>query len=131
MRIRRFKKEDDVDRTYDQSKEDFEIGKRSVLSILEELMAEYDDFTKDVSPQNWRATGSHFTLLREMKSEIEEFIPISVEEKESDYVKKYRNSDDSEGGSITSQVPYPPRHPANRERIRFASGKSKLKKGLI
>jgi len=132
MRIRRFKS-DDADRTYDQSKDDFEIGKKSVLSLLDELMLEYEDFTKDVSPKNWRSTGSHFTDLRNMREEIEEFIPISVEEKENEHVKKHRNSNEEGSAadpSRTNTIPYPPRHPAFRERRKFVSGKAKLKRGL-
>ena len=49
-----------------------------------------------------RATEVIFTSLREMNKE--EFIPIRLKEKESRIMKKkYRNSDDSEGGLITSQ----------------------------
>lgn len=79
---------------FDISEEDFAISKRSVLMLLDELIEEYSDFTNDVSPKNWRTTGHHITELKKMKDDIENRLtPITVEEKEIDWVKDARKED--------------------------------------
>jgi hypothetical protein len=62
----------------------FNDMKSNILSKLDEFMSEYDEFTKNVSSKNWRQTGSHFTELRKMKSEILDFKEVNRL-----YMKKY------------------------------------------
>ena len=70
--------------TFDVSKDDFEISKRSVLMLIDQLIEEYSDFTNDVSPRNWRLTGNHIADLKDMKRQIESHLtPITVEEKKN------------------------------------------------
>jgi hypothetical protein len=57
----------------ESSIDDFEIGKKSVLMALDNLYAEYEDFTNDVSPAFWRTTGYNLTELRKMREDIERF----------------------------------------------------------
>jgi hypothetical protein len=80
---------------FDQSKDDFEIGKKSVLQLLNQLIEEYEDWSNDVSPSSWRLTGHHITELKKMKEEIERVNPISIEEKENEWVKEQRFKDDN------------------------------------
>ena len=79
-----------VKHTFDQSKDDFEIAQKSILQSIENLIEEYNDFTMDVSPMDWRSTGHHLYELKKMKREIEDFGPISVEDKQTDIVRQSR-----------------------------------------
>lgn len=83
-------KQSEPPKTYDQSKDDFEMSQKSILASIDELIEEYNDFTMDVSPRNWRANGHHLSELRKMKTDIKNFQPISVEEKDNDWVKNQR-----------------------------------------
>lgn len=85
----RIKKFNDKE-NFDTSKEDFEIGKKEVLMTIERLIEEYGDFVNDVSPKHWRTTGHHFTELRKMIEEINSFTPITITEKEIDWVREER-----------------------------------------
>lgn len=76
--------------TYDNSKDDFEIGKKDVIKILTNLLEVYGDFTNDVSPKYWRTTGHHITEIKNMIEDLERFEPISIEEKQLDWVKDSR-----------------------------------------
>lgn len=87
MIIKKFEK---LNYTYDVSKDDFEIGKKDILNSIRELLDKYSDFTNDVSPSNWRTTGHHIAELNKMIEEIQRFSPISIQEKEIDWVKKNR-----------------------------------------
>lgn len=77
-------------RKYDHSKEDFEIGKKEVEMAIDSLLEKYLDFTNDVSPKYWRTTGTHITDLKKMLEDLKRFEPISIEEKENEWVKEVR-----------------------------------------
>ena len=70
--------------------DDFELGKKSVLLSIDNLIEEYTDFINDISPTHWRMIGNHFTNLNKMKEDIERFNSISEKEKENDWVKEQR-----------------------------------------
>jgi peptidoglycan hydrolase CwlO-like protein len=53
-----------------------------IKSQIDSLLEDYEEFTKKVSPKNWRSTGSHFTNLREMKKDVDNYSAITEEEKE-------------------------------------------------
>jgi hypothetical protein len=99
MKIKKFNegaiKKPSLDEDFDQSKEDFEISKKSTLQLIDSLMSEYEDFLNDVSPKHWRRTGHHFSELRKMKEEINDMTPITKSEKEIDWVKKQRNGEEN------------------------------------
>jgi len=76
--------------SFDTSKDDFNLLKKSVLLKLDSLIEEYDDLSRDVSPRQWRITGHHITDLKKMRQEVENLLPISVEEKENEWVKDAR-----------------------------------------
>lgn len=97
MRIKKSQSPIERKRTYDQSKEDFELCKKTVLRLLDDLLVEYEDFTNDISPTKWRTTGHHITQLKQIREDIEEFIPISIEEKDLDWVKNSRFDGKGEG----------------------------------
>ncbi len=71
-------------------KDDFEIGKKEVLILIDKLYEAYSDFINDVSPKNWRITGHHLTELSVMKEDIGRFSEITKEESEIDWVKDQR-----------------------------------------
>lgn len=71
-------------------KDDFEIGKKEVLILIDKLYEAYSDFINDVSPKNWRTTVHHLTELRKMKEDIGRFSEITKEESEIDWVKDQR-----------------------------------------
>lgn len=77
-------------RNYDHSKEDFEIGKKEVEMALFSLLEKYEDFTNDISIKYWRTTGHHITEIKKMLEDLKRFEPISIEEKELDWVKEAR-----------------------------------------
>ena len=71
-------------------KDDFEIGKKEVLILIDKLYEAYSDFINDVSPKNWRITGHHLAELHVMKEDIGRFSEITKEESEIDWVKDQR-----------------------------------------
>jgi len=83
--------------TFDQSRDDFDMCRRTINSLLDDIIVEYEDFTNDVSPKHWRSTGHHLTLLRNIKEEIENFTPITIEEKNLEWVRKSRFDGEGEG----------------------------------
>lgn len=80
--IKRF---DEINEEVDNS---FSDEKDNILNKLELFTKEYEEFTKKVSPKNWRSTGHHFTELRNIKDDISKFSEITDKDKESDFVKK-------------------------------------------
>ena len=60
----------------------FKEEQDKIKSKIDSLLEEYEEFTKKVSPKNWRSTGSHFTEPRKMKKDIDNFVEITGEEKE-------------------------------------------------
>jgi len=54
------------------------------------LTEEYDEFLYDIAPTHWRTTGHHYSELRRMKEDVEEFTAISPDEEQIDWVKKQR-----------------------------------------
>ena len=59
----------------------FVVQKINLMESVGKLIAEYDEFSKTVSPQDWRLTGHHFTELRKMKEEIEGLHEITETER--------------------------------------------------
>lgn len=112
---------------FDVSEDDFSISKRSVLMLLDQLIEEYSDFTNDVSPKNWRTTGHHITELKNMKSEIEEKLsPITVEEKEIEWVKDARKEDHSSKKDASTNA-----HDIEKQRISGEKLDSQLRNQLL
>ena len=72
---------------------DFDTGKKEVLELIDKLYETYEDWVDDVSPKHWRTTGSHFTDLRKMKDNIDNFTCITDDEREIEWVKKIRKGD--------------------------------------
>jgi uncharacterized protein with PIN domain len=90
---------------FDISEDDFLISKKSVLILIDQLIEEYSDFTNDVSPKHWRTTGHHITELKKMRDEIKDRLtPITIEEKEIDWVKDARKKDDESKEKIASDM---------------------------
>lgn len=87
--------------TFDYSKDDFDFGKKSVLLAIDTLIQEYEDFSRNISPKNWRSSGTHFTELRQMKENINRFEPVTAEEKEIDWVKQARANESASVSSIS------------------------------
>ena len=65
----------------------FEEEKEQLVNTIQELLNLYEDFSKTVAPRHWRSTGHHFTELKQMKEDIEEFQEITKEDKENDWVR--------------------------------------------
>ena len=86
INLKTFEQHNEVD-PYDEDNwgdsQDFINKKQYVLEKLSEFMEIYDEFTKMVSPQFWRTTGSHFSELRKMKADIPEYNEINRGEKEN------------------------------------------------
>ena len=76
-------------RKYNESNSfSFSDEKDKVIDMINSFMEEYEKFTKTVSPKNWRTTGHHFTELRKMKDDIENFSELTEKEKENEWVRK-------------------------------------------
>lgn len=73
---------------YNESASSFSDQKESLINMIDSLMQEYDTFSKSVSPKHWRTTGSHFTELRKMKSDLSNFSELTEKEKENEWVRK-------------------------------------------
>ncbi|HLO91534.1 MAG TPA: hypothetical protein VK172_10260 [Lentimicrobium sp.] len=58
----------------------FEERKAKILKDVENLLDDYDAFTKSVSPKHWRTTGHHCAELRKIKDEIPELTQITEAE---------------------------------------------------
>jgi len=65
----------------------FEAQKAKVLDKIDELMEEYDKFTKMVAPKHWRVTGTDFTELRKMKDNVKGLTKITEKDKENKWVR--------------------------------------------
>lgn len=61
----------------------FSDRKEKIIKMVDDLMGEYDEFTKMVSPKHWRITGSHFCELRKIKEELPNFSNITKKELEN------------------------------------------------
>jgi hypothetical protein len=77
------------DEEWDEKEPNFEIFNKEKLLMINEvndLMIKYDEFTKKVSSEDWRLTGTHYTNLRIMKEDINTFKPIT--QRDIDWLKK-------------------------------------------
>jgi hypothetical protein len=61
----------------------FTDKKQNILTNLENLINQYDDFSKSVDSKHWRITGHHFTDLNRIYQEFKEFTEISEKHKEN------------------------------------------------
>lgn len=77
-------------RKFNESQDDFEIGKKELMIKINEVLDIYNDFVDDVSPKHWRRTGHHITELNKMLDEISTLTAITKEESEIDWVKDSR-----------------------------------------
>jgi len=59
----------------------FDKKKKKMLEKLQEFKEVYDEFTKDVSPRDWRVTGTHFADLNKMERAIYSFREMTEEER--------------------------------------------------
>jgi hypothetical protein len=62
---------------------DFKTQKEIIKSKLEQIIQEYDEFTKNVSPKHWRTCGEHYTNLKKTLNSIDRYSEITSEEKEN------------------------------------------------
>ena len=65
------------------SKKKFEKEKQEIADELSNFLKKYDEFTKKVSPKNWRSTGTHFSRITEFIEDIKNFSEMTDEEKEN------------------------------------------------
>jgi hypothetical protein len=75
-----------VDRT--PKKMDFHKRRNKMVDKLNAFILEYKEFTKEVSPKNWRTTGTHCTQLDKICAEIQNLQPITEADKKIDWVRK-------------------------------------------
>jgi len=68
------------------SKQNFLIERNAMADELNAFINKYKEFTKKVSPNNWRTTGTHVTRLDTICAEIQEFQEITEAEKKIDWV---------------------------------------------
>ena len=67
----------------------FENNKKIMLDAIDVLIAQYDEFTKEISPSHWRTSGHNFSELKKMKDDVNDFTEIN--EKERKWVIDYLN----------------------------------------
>jgi hypothetical protein len=65
-----------------KTKMDFETEKQLIKMSIAELMIKYEAFINNVSPHYWRRTGTHFTGLRLMLSDLDDLEEITPEQRE-------------------------------------------------
>jgi hypothetical protein len=71
-----------------ESGSDFNVKKEELIQMLRSFYEFYYNFTKEVSPKNWRTTGHHLTQLRNMKEDIEKLESITPKDLENEWVRK-------------------------------------------
>ena len=74
----------------------FEEQKKNILKDLEDFTKKYDEFTKLISPKNWRSSGHHFSELKQMSEQISRFEEITNFEKNSILLQHVRDSKSKE-----------------------------------
>jgi hypothetical protein len=75
MRIKRFNESEMVDEWWKEDKE-------RLTDKIDNLIKYYEEFTKLISPQWWRVSGSHLTDLRKMREDIDRFDMMSKTQRE-------------------------------------------------
>jgi len=66
----------------------FAQKKIEIQAKLGEVLREYTNFTKDVSPKHWRSTGKHYQSILTAMNDIPRYEQISDKDLENDWVKK-------------------------------------------
>lgn len=72
---------------YVKSKKEYDKLKNDMIDQIEDLMKNYEEFSKSTSSKYWRNTGTHFTELRGMISDIEHFEPITMKDLDNEVIR--------------------------------------------
>ena len=70
-----------------KSRQEFQEMKDDMSIEIDNLMINYEEFTKSVSPNHWRSTEFHFTNLKKLKDEIQRFGPLKPEDLEDEWIR--------------------------------------------
>ena len=86
--IKKFKNYEENLNSLDENWEDyktermtFDNRKKDLKHKISDILRIYDEFTKDVSPKHWRTTGHHYTELKKILEEVENFTEMTEEER--------------------------------------------------
>lgn len=63
--------------------EDFDNKRKELIDNIDDVINKYNDFSKKVTPRNWRITGHHIVELRKIKEELKTVNPMSESEWET------------------------------------------------
>lgn len=67
---------------------EFKEQKQEMINELTNLLEKYNEFTKKVSPKNYRTTGEHFSAIRNMREDIQYLEEITDVERDSEIYRK-------------------------------------------
>ncbi len=64
----------------------FAKKKIKIAKKLNDLLKDYNDFTKEVSPRHWRVTGEHYQSILTIMRDISDFDEIDEHDKQIPWV---------------------------------------------
>ena len=70
-----------------KSRQEFQEMKDNMSIEIDNLLKNYEEFTKSVSPDHWRTTGFHFTNLKKLKNDIQRFEPLKDKDLEEEWIR--------------------------------------------
>ena len=76
------------------TKEEFEKRKSDIIEQITILKESYGEFTKMVSPSNWRSTGRYFSQLDSMIADVYKCEKLSKSDLSNEWVRKAILGDD-------------------------------------
>jgi hypothetical protein len=70
-----------------KSNKEFQRMKDNITKKLDNFIKSYDGFSRSVSPNNWRTSGSYYSKFIDLKHDIQNFQPITNKELEQEWVR--------------------------------------------
>ena len=61
--------------------------KSDMIQKVDDLMKNFSDFSRSISPNNWRTIGSYYQELKKFKEDIPFFEPITKKDLEQEWVR--------------------------------------------
>jgi hypothetical protein len=70
-----------------KTKKEFQLMKDEMIQKVDDFMKNFDDFSRSISPSDWRTIGSYYKELKKFKDDIPFFKPITKKDLEKEWVK--------------------------------------------
>jgi len=70
-----------------KTKKQFELMKSEMIKKIDDFMKNFNDFSRSISPDDWRSVGKYHSELKKFKEDIPYYNPITKKDLEQEWVR--------------------------------------------